>query len=100
MLSFPHARNSAARTASLPVMSKRTHAPTRLFPSKDRPDWLALWALLGLGLVPLLTAAFAGAEEGSFTAKRTENFNATLPPGGAVKIENISGDIVATAGRA
>src|SRR6185369_10806080 len=100
--SFP-ARNSAAGSASLPVMSKPTHAhahaQARLLLAKDRPDWLALWALLGLGIVLLLTASFAGADEGAFTAKRTENFTATLSPRGSVSIENVSGDIVASPGK-
>jgi DUF4097 and DUF4098 domain-containing protein YvlB len=65
---------------------------------RRRSDWLGLWIALGLGLLLLLAAALAGAEE-NFTATRTERFNATVSPRSTVRIENISGDIVASPGR-
>jgi DUF4097 and DUF4098 domain-containing protein YvlB len=66
--------------------------------SRRRSDWLSLWILLGLGMLVMLAAALAGAEE-NFTATRTERFNATLGPRSSVRIENVSGDIVASPGR-
>src|SRR5207247_3219933 len=64
-----------------------------------RPDWPGLWILLAVGLVMLLAAVLAGADEAGFTVKRTDHFNATLPSGATLTIENISGDIAAAAGR-
>jgi DUF4097 and DUF4098 domain-containing protein YvlB len=75
------------------------HTPRGLFLSKRRPDWGSLWILLGLGMLLMLAAALAGAEEGSFTAKRTEHFNATLTSRSSIRIENVSGDIVASPGK-
>jgi DUF4097 and DUF4098 domain-containing protein YvlB len=66
--------------------------------SRRRSDRVSLWILLGLGMLVLLAAALAGAEE-NFTATRTERFNATLAPRSSVRIENVSGDIVASPGR-
>ncbi len=47
----------------------------------------------------MLAAALARAEEPAFTAKRTERFNATMAAGSTLRIENVSGDIVAKPGR-
>lgn len=66
---------------------------------KEHPDWLGLWIVLALGILLMLAAAFTHAEEPAFSAKRTERFNATMSPGSALRIENISGDIVAKPGR-
>jgi Putative adhesin len=82
---------------SLSVMNK--HTPRGLFLSKHRPDWLSLWALLGLGMLLMLAAALAGAEEAAFTAKHMEHFNATLSSRSTVRIENVSGNIVASPGK-
>jgi DUF4097 and DUF4098 domain-containing protein YvlB len=85
-------------TASLLAMNNDTRF--RGFPSsKRRSDWLSLWILLGLGMLLMLAAALAGAEEAAFTAKRTEHFNATLSSRSTVRIENVSGDIVASPGK-
>ncbi len=66
---------------------------------KERPDWLGLWVLLALGILLMLAAAFSRAEETASAAKRTERFNATMTPGSTLRIENVSGDIVAKPGR-
>jgi DUF4097 and DUF4098 domain-containing protein YvlB len=47
----------------------------------------------------MLAAALAGADDTGVTAKRTDHFNATLPAGSKLRIENISGDIVAVPGK-
>src|SRR6266508_5065723 len=65
---------------------------------KERPDWLGLWVLLALGILLLLAAAFSRAEE-TASAKRTEHFKATMTAGSTLRIENVSGDIVAKPGR-
>src|ERR1700693_2592124 len=85
-------------TASLPVMNNDKRFRT-LASSRRASDWLSLWILLGLGMLLMLASALAGAEEGSFTAKRTEHFNATLTPRSSLSIENVSGDIVASPGK-
>jgi DUF4097 and DUF4098 domain-containing protein YvlB len=83
--------------ASLLVMNNNARSP--MFPSsRRRSDWLSLWIVLALGLLILLAAALAGAEE-NFTATRTERFNATLTSKATVRIENVSGDIAASPGR-
>ncbi len=66
---------------------------------KERPDWLGLWVLLALGILLMLAAAFSRAEETTSAAKRTEHFNATMTAGSTLRIENVSGDIVAKPGR-
>jgi DUF4097 and DUF4098 domain-containing protein YvlB len=85
--------------ASLQAMSeKNSHA--RLFPPcKERSDRVGLWILPGLGALLLLAAAFSRGEEAAFTARRTERFNANLTAGSTLRIENVSGDIVAKPGR-
>jgi DUF4097 and DUF4098 domain-containing protein YvlB len=67
--------------------------------SRQRPDFLGLWVALALGILLLLAAALARAEETPFAAKRTERFNATLTSGSTLRIENISGDILVKPGR-
>ena len=91
-------RNRTVWAASLPVMNKNMR--TRGWDSwRDRPDWIGLWILLALGILLLLSAGFARADEPPFSAKRTERFNATAAPGSTFRIENVSGDIVAKPGK-
>ncbi|HLN59266.1 MAG TPA: DUF4097 family beta strand repeat-containing protein [Thermoanaerobaculia bacterium] len=91
-------RNRTAFEASLSVMNKEMRS--RGWDSrKERSDWLGLWIMLALGLLLMLAAAIARAEDMAFTAKRTERFNATMAAGSTLRIENISGDIVAKPGR-
>jgi DUF4097 and DUF4098 domain-containing protein YvlB len=87
-----------SRAASLLVMGKDTPAPG-LSSGEERFDRFGLFALLALGLLLMLAAAVAGADEDGFTAKRTDHFNATLPPGSTLRIENVSGGIVAAPGK-
>ncbi len=72
-------------SASLEVMS-------------DRNSRAGLWILLALGALLILAAALS-AEEAAFTVKRTDRFNATLPPGSTLRIENVSGDISVAPGK-
>ncbi|PYQ68089.1 MAG: hypothetical protein DMF54_02210 [Acidobacteria bacterium] len=55
-----------------------------------------LWLLLAIGVALMLIAA--GTLRAEETVNRTERISATLAPGTAVRIENVSGDVVATAG--
>jgi len=61
----------------------------------DRTDRVVLWILLALGTLMMLAAGVARGDE---TAHRTDRINATLPPGSVLRIENVSGDIVAAPG--
>lgn len=91
-------RNRTAFGASLSVMNEDTRS--RGWDSlKERPDLLGLWVLLALGILLMLAAAFSRAEETASVAKRTERFNATMTAGSILRIENVSGDIVAKPGR-
>ena len=76
-----------------------TATSLRVMTAQRRSDRIGLWVALAIGALILLAAALAGAEESGVTVKRTDHFNATLPSGSALRIENISGDIVASAGR-
>jgi DUF4097 and DUF4098 domain-containing protein YvlB len=63
----------------------------------ERTDGVVLWILLALGaILMLLAAAPARGEE---TANRTDRITATLPAGSTVRIDNVSGDVIAVPGR-
>src|SRR5262249_48694987 len=78
--------------------SMNSQTSPRVMNEQMRSDRIGLWIALGLGALLMLAAALAGAEEG-VTLKRTDRFNATLPAGSTLRIENVSGDVVASAGR-
>ena len=86
------------RTLASPLVMNNNTRFSSLHSGKRRSDWLSLWIVLALGILILLAAALAGAED-NFTATRTERFNATLPSKSTIRIENVSGDIVASPGR-
>jgi DUF4097 and DUF4098 domain-containing protein YvlB len=62
-----------------------------------RADRLAIWILLAVGLFLMLVAT-GRADQGSAT--RTESISGTLSPGQTLSVENVSGDIVASPGKA
>jgi DUF4097 and DUF4098 domain-containing protein YvlB len=62
-----------------------------------RADRLAVWVLLGLGLLLMLVST-AKADQGHAT--RTDRFSGTLTAGQTLSVENISGDVVASPGSA
>src|SRR5215831_9315447 len=76
-----------------------TSASLRMMTTHGRSDRIGLWIALALGALLILAAALAGAEEAGVTVKRTDHFNATLGSGVTLRVENISGDIVAVPGR-
>ena len=63
----------------------------------DRTDRAVLWFLLALGVALMLLAA--GTARGEETANRTDRITATLPAGATVRLDNVSGDVIAVAGR-
>src|SRR5260370_22479173 len=88
------ARNRGGVGASLSLMAQPKFR-TSSHSLRDRS--VALWVPLVVGLLLMFLAAAARGESGQ--AKRTDRFNATLSPGARLRIDNISGDIVATPGR-
>ena len=67
-------------------------------PVSARADRIAVWVLLAIGLLLMLVAS--GKAETAGTATRTDRFNGTLAAGKTLHIENVSGDVIATPGRA
>jgi DUF4097 and DUF4098 domain-containing protein YvlB len=62
----------------------------------EKSDRAVLWLLLALGVALMLVAAgMLRAEE---TANRTDRISATLAPGSTLRIDNVSGDVVAVPG--
>lgn len=92
-------RNLSPLAASLQTMN-HSRRSTVMTGSRRRAalDGPGPWIVFAIGLLLMLAAAIARADE-SATARRTDRFNATLPSRGTVRIVNISGDVVATAGR-
>lgn len=90
-------RNPAASGASPLAMIPRPHA--RSSSRSDRIDRVGLWVVLLVGLLLMLAAALSRGEEAGFTASRTDRFNATLGRGATLRIENVSGDILASPGK-
>jgi DUF4097 and DUF4098 domain-containing protein YvlB len=86
-------RNSGADEASLLTMSARRDADSR----SDRTDRAVLWFLLALGVALMLLAA--GTARGEETANRTDRITATLPAGATLRLDNVSGDVIAVPGR-
>lgn len=86
-------RNSRGDGASLLTMNARRDADSR----SDRTDRAVLWFLLALGMALMLLAA--GTARGEETANRTDRISATLPAGATVRLDNVSGDVIAVPGR-
>src|SRR5262245_65324561 len=76
-----------------------TSASLRMMTTHGRSDRVGLWVALALGAMLLLAAALAGAEESGVTVKRTDHFNGTLSAGSTLRVENVSGEIVASSGK-
>jgi DUF4097 and DUF4098 domain-containing protein YvlB len=87
-------------TARLSLAMDITRIPSREAEESTsaRADRVAVWILLALGLLLMLISAEMKAENGNAT--RTDRFNGTLAAGQTLRVENISGDVVATPGRA
>jgi DUF4097 and DUF4098 domain-containing protein YvlB len=63
----------------------------------DHTDRLVLWLLLALGVALMLLAA--GTARGDETANRTDRISASLPSGATLRLDNVSGDVIAVPGR-
>jgi DUF4097 and DUF4098 domain-containing protein YvlB len=87
-------RNLCGAEASLSLMTQKEFQTS---PGSRRDRSVALWVPLVVGLLLMCLAAAARGE--SAQAKRTDRFHATLSSGAHLRIDNISGDIVATPGR-
>lgn len=61
-----------------------------------RTDRVVLWLLLALGAALMLAAATARGDE---TATRTDRISANLPSGATLRLDNVSGDVIAVPGR-
>jgi DUF4097 and DUF4098 domain-containing protein YvlB len=63
----------------------------------DRTERIVLWLVLLLGAILMFLAA--GSARGDETVNRTDRISATLPSGSTLRVENVSGDVVAVPGR-
>jgi hypothetical protein len=63
----------------------------------DHTDRVVLWLLLALGAALMLLAA--GTARGDETANRTDRISANLPSGATLRLDNVSGDVIAVPGR-
>lgn len=86
-------RNRGNGAASLLSVNTRRHIGSPV----DRTDRAVLWLLLALGVAMMLLAA--GTLRGEETANRTDRISAPLSAGGTLRLENVSGDVVAVPGR-
>ena len=81
------------------VLSSRGARPGPRSPRRSEPlDGPGPWIVFAAGVLLLLAAALARGEEGA-TVHRTERFTATLPAHSTLRVVNVSGDVVASAGR-
>lgn len=85
-------RNRASAAASLWRMSASRNTGSRV----EKTDRAVLWILLAVGAALMILAASTA--RGDETANRTDRVSATLARGSTVRIENVSGDLVATPG--
>lgn len=85
-------RNRTGPAASLWTMGASRTTGSRV----EKTDRAVLWILLVLGAALMLFGA--GTARGDETASRTDRISVTLARGSTVRIENVSGDLVATPG--
>ncbi len=77
-------------TTRTPRTASRSEGPSAT------ADRLAVWILLALGLLLMLVSAGKAEQP---TATRVDRFQGPLPPGQTLHVENITGDIVVSAGK-
>jgi DUF4097 and DUF4098 domain-containing protein YvlB len=63
----------------------------------DHANRVVLWLLLALGAAMMLLAG--GTARGDETANRTDRISANLPSGATLRLDNVSGDVIAVPGR-
>ncbi len=82
------------------MMNKTLDIRRHSLSTAERYERIGLALLLAFGAVLMLVASGASGEDRlPFSASRTDRFNATLGSRATVRIENVSGDIVASAGK-
>jgi DUF4097 and DUF4098 domain-containing protein YvlB len=82
------------------MMNKTIDTHRQPLSSAERSERIALALLLVFGAILMLVASRATAEgRMPFSASRTDRFSATLGSRAAVRIQNISGDVVARPGK-
>ena len=85
-------RNRSHTAASPGEMSASRTTGSRV----EKSDRAVLWLLLALGIALMLVAA--GTLRAEETANRTDRISAALGPGSTLRIDNVSGDVVAVPG--
>ncbi len=85
-------RNPNEAAASPGEMSASRTGGSRV----EKSDRAVLWLLLALGVALMLIAA--GTLHADETANRTDRISATLAPGSTLRLDNVSGDVVAVSG--
>jgi len=89
-------------------VSDRVPRHRRLPGRSDPLEGPGPWIAFAIGLLLMLAAAIvrgegsapkSGGDDPSSTARRTERFTATVAPRTTIRVLNVSGDVVATAGR-
>ena len=81
------------------MMNKITATRRPTLSTAKRSERIALALVAALGALLMAIAASARGKELPFAAKRTDRFTATLSAHTTIRIDNISGDIVATPGK-
>ncbi|HYK41640.1 MAG TPA: DUF4097 family beta strand repeat-containing protein [Thermoanaerobaculia bacterium] len=69
----------------------------RLSPRRDPLAGPGPWIAFVVGLLIMLLASILRADDA--IARRTDRFNATLPPRSTLRVENVSGDVIVSGGR-
>jgi DUF4097 and DUF4098 domain-containing protein YvlB len=85
-------RNRSDTAASPGEMSASRTTGSRV----EKSDSAVFWLLLALGVALMLVAA--GTLRAEETASRTDRISAALAPGSTLRIDNVSGDVVAAPG--
>ena len=85
-------RNRSDTAASPGEMSASRTTGSRV----EKSDSAVFWLLLALGVALMLVAA--GTLRAEETASRTDRISAALAPGSTLRIDNVSGDVVAVPG--
>ncbi|MEP6802083.1 MAG: DUF4097 family beta strand repeat-containing protein [Acidobacteriota bacterium] len=78
-----------------------SHNSRRAFSARraSESDAPGLWIVFAIGLLLMLAAALLRADDSGNLARKSERFNATLPPRSTLRVLNVSGDVIATSGR-
>ena len=81
------------------MMNKTMVAPPDSLSRAERSERIALALVVAFGVLLMLVASRVFGDEPPFSARRTDRFSAVLGRHASVRIDNISGDIVAAPGK-